>query len=91
MRYYEGNLWFTSTRQGVMKIVPNRFNDVFERYHLPPMVVNSTCLYDGSLFLGTDSGLIVLEKDMPAQSIPLTEARTASGADLVILAFESRK
>ena len=82
MADYEGNLWFTSTRQGVMKIVPNRFNDVFERYHLPPMVVNSTCLYDGSLFLGTDSGLIVLEKDMPAQSIPLTEARTASGVDL---------
>ena len=79
---YEGNLWFTSTRQGVMKIVLNRFNDLFARYHLPPMVVNSTCLYDGDLYLGTDSGLIVLGQDIPKQSIPLSEARTASGADL---------
>ena len=79
---YEGNLWFTSTRQGVMKIVPNRFTDLFERYHLPAMVINATCLYDGSLFLATDSGLIVLEEDLPAQTIPLKEARTASGEDL---------
>ena len=32
---YEGNLWFTSSRQGVMKIVPNQFADIFERYNIP--------------------------------------------------------
>ena len=79
---YEGNLWFTSTRQGVMKIVPNRFTDLFEHYHLPAMVINSTCLYDEGLYLGTDSGLIVLDEDLPVQRIPLTEAITASGTDL---------
>ena len=79
---YEGNLWFTSTRQGVMKIVLNRFNNLFERYYPPPMVVNSTCLHDGCLYLGTDSGVIVLDEELPVQSIPLTEARTASGKDL---------
>ncbi len=82
MADYEGNLWFTSTRQGVMKIVPNRFNDLFERYHLPPMVVNSTCLLDGNLYLATDSGLIVLGEEQLIQDIPLTEAKTASGEDL---------
>ena len=82
MADYEGNLWFTSTRQGVMKIVPNRFTDLFERYHLPTMVINSTCLYDDRLFLATDSGLIVLEEDRPAQAIPLEKAKAASGADL---------
>ena len=84
MADYEGNLWFTSTRQGVMKIVPNRFTDLFEHYHLPPMVINSTCLHDGLLYLATDSGLIVLDKDLPVQSIPLTEAKTASGKDLEV-------
>ena len=82
MADYEGNLWFTSKRQGVMKIVPNRFSDLFARYHLPDMVVNSTCIYDGLLFLATDTGLIVLGDEIPIQELPLTKAETASGADL---------
>ena len=79
MMDYEGNLWFTSTRQGVMKLVPNRFSDVFERYGLQPMVVNSTCMSGGRLFIGTDTGLIVTDKDGVLDSIPLTSVATASG------------
>ena len=36
MTDYEGNLWFTSTRQGVMKVVPNQFSDLYEHCGLPP-------------------------------------------------------
>ena len=60
---YEGNLWFTSSRQGIMKIVPDRFTDLSELAGLPPLVVNSTCLYDGLLYLGTDTGLVILDQD----------------------------
>ena len=56
MTDYEGNLWFTSTRQSVMKIVPNQFLDIFKQYDLPAEVVNSTCMYGRQLFMGTDSG-----------------------------------
>ena len=31
MTDYLGNLWFTSTRQGIMKIVPNQFSDIYAR------------------------------------------------------------
>ncbi len=62
MTDYEGNLWFTSSRQGVMKIVRNRFLDVFEKYGLDPTVVNSTCYYMNQLYIGSDDGLILVDE-----------------------------
>ena len=82
MTDYMGNLWFTSTRQGVMKVVPNRFSNLFDRYGLPETVVNSTCMCEGKLFVGTDSGLIVLDKNGLVSDIPLTRAETISGVDM---------
>ncbi|MBR6478602.1 MAG: hypothetical protein IKS85_09175 [Lachnospiraceae bacterium] len=80
---YQGNLWFTSSRQGVMKIVPDQFMDVFERYHLSSAVVNSTCYLDGLLYVGMDKGLTVLDKESIVESIPLEKAVTTSGRALV--------
>ena len=79
---YEGNLWFTSSRQGVMKIVPNQFSNLYERYFLAGAVVNSTCLYDDQLFVATDSGLTVIGESGVVESLPLKKAMTASGEDL---------
>ena len=81
MTDYEGNLWFTSTRQGVMKIVPNQFSDLFEQNNIPAAIVNSTCMYGSQLFIGTDDGLIVVERGKRVDSIPLTKVVTASGAE----------
>ncbi|MCR5487318.1 MAG: HD domain-containing protein [Lachnospiraceae bacterium] len=82
MTDYLGNLWFTSTRQGVMKVVPNQFSNLFERYGLPPAVVNTTCMCEDKLFVGTDTGLIVIGKDGPLESLPLSKAESASGKEL---------
>lgn len=82
MADYEGNLWFTSTRQGVMKIVKNSFSDIYQRYHLSKAVVNSTCMYGDRLFIGTDIGLTVLDNHGKVSSVPLTKAQTASGEEL---------
>ena len=76
---YEGNLWFTSTRQGVMKITPNRFSDIFERNKVSKAVVNTTCLYGEDLYVGTDTGLVVIGPDGPLSQVPITKAQTASG------------
>ena len=81
MRDYLGNLWFTSTRQGVMKVVPNQFTDLFERYGLSTRVVNSTCMCEDKLFVATDTGLIVIDENGPLSSLPLTKAVTNTGAD----------
>ena len=82
MTDYLGDLWFTSSRQGVMKVVPNRFNDYSMQYDLPQTVVNSTCMSGDKLFVGTDTGLIVLDENGPLSSLTLTKAETASGAEL---------
>ncbi len=58
---YQGNLWFASSRQGVMKVVTNNFFDVTEAAKLDPEVVNATCMYDDKLYIGTDNGLIALD------------------------------
>lgn len=59
---YEGNLWFASSRQGILKIVSNKFSDISRISKMPSCVVNSTCLRDGILYVGTDTGLIKLDK-----------------------------
>ena len=78
---YSGNMWFTSSRQGVMKIVPNQFSDLFEKYNLGGRVVNSTCIFGDILFMGTDNGLIAVDEkaDCVLESIPITQAYTPSG------------
>ena len=82
MSDHEGNLWFTSTRQGVMKIVPNQFADLYEKYDLPEDVVNTTCVLDDRLYIGTDSGLTVIGPDGPVRHVPVSSAMTASGTEL---------
>ena len=77
---YQGNLWFTSSKQGVMKVVPNQFSDLFGQYGLKGEVVNATCIYDGRIFVGTKkSGLIVLDEEGVVAELPLTSAVTAGG------------
>ena len=63
MEDHEGNLWFTSTRQGVMKLVPDRFTDISQIAGLDSMVVNSTCVNGDYLYLGTDVGLTILDSN----------------------------
>ena len=82
MTDYEGNLWFTSIRQCVMKVVPNRFQDLFSLWGLKEDVVNTTCILDDQLFIGTDDmGLMVVKDGKALETLPLTGARTASGKD----------
>lgn len=80
---YQGNLWFTSSRQGVMKIVPNHFQDVFEKYGINSRVVNTTCLKGRELFIGTDNGLIIVDRDGVMGSYVLRSVRTASGEKIM--------
>lgn len=70
---YEGNIWFVSSRQGVMKIVRSDFSNVSEKAGIKSDVVNTTCLYDNELYIGTDSGLIILNKSGKPKTNALTE------------------
>ncbi|MCR4611603.1 MAG: response regulator [Lachnospiraceae bacterium] len=58
---YQGNMWFASSTQGVMKIATNNFIDLMEKYRLPNDVVNTTCLYNGILYIGMDEGILAVD------------------------------
>ncbi|MBO4592236.1 MAG: HD domain-containing protein [Eubacterium sp.] len=83
---YEYNLWFTSSRQGLMKIVPNEFRDISARYDLENMVVNSTCIYNDTLLIGSDSGLKQVrldEKGSKLVGLPIASCATSATEELV--------
>ena len=73
MTDYENNVWFVSSRQGVMKLVKNNFTDVSDAAGIPECVVNTTCLYNGDLYIGTDSGLYIVGENNRQKSNDLTE------------------
>ena len=54
---YQGNVWFTSQRQGVLKLSPNIFTNVTRKAEIEEMV---NCLYrDGrELYMGTEEGIL---------------------------------
>ena len=57
---YQDNIWFTSSKQGVMKLSRNPFVDIFRKGEMEPAVVNAL-LTDGKLlYIGTDTGLSIL-------------------------------
>ncbi|MCR4831310.1 MAG: response regulator [Pseudobutyrivibrio sp.] len=70
---YQGNLWLTSTRQGVAKIVTNNFENLTKEAGLEPDVVNATCLYHEKLYIGTDNGLQILDDENKPVENELTE------------------
>lgn len=85
MADYQGNLWFASSQQGIMKLVPNQFTDIFDQCGLDPEVVYTTCMYGGKLFVGTkNSGLLVLRDGKRVGSLPLGD-----GNDLIKMLEDS--
>ena len=70
---YQGNLWFASSRQGVMKLVANNFQDITRTAGIDHDAVNSTCMHRDNLYVGTDSGLYILDRDMHSIENSLTE------------------
>jgi ligand-binding sensor domain-containing protein len=70
---YQGNIWIASSRQGVMKLVSNNFTNVTAEAGIEDVVVNSTCLYNDSLYIGTNEGLIYLKDKTTVEETALTE------------------
>jgi len=70
---YEGNLWFASSRDGIMKLVRGKFTSINASSGLTGTTINATLIYDGYLFAATDNGLIALDAATYKQvSHPLT-------------------
>ncbi len=54
---YQGNLWFTSSRLGLLKMCRSPFNEIYTALELEPAVVNAVSEWNGVLYFGTDTGI----------------------------------
>jgi len=70
---YQGNIWVASSTLGVMKIVRNNFVDLSGKAGLEEVVTNTTCLAGDFLYVGTDSGLRIINKKNETVENELTE------------------
>ncbi len=58
---YQGNLWFTSSRLGLLRMAPSAFKDVYGTVGMPNRVVNAVEKWQGEYYFGTDKGLDVVD------------------------------
>ena len=70
---YQGNLWFTSSRQGLLKLCLNSFSEIYASAGLPESVVNSVAKFNGIFYFATDNGLTAID---PQTGRPVQNAIT---------------
>ncbi len=59
---YQGNLWFTSSRLGLLRLAKSPFQDVYGAVGMERQVVNSVVFWKGCYYIGTDNGLDIVDK-----------------------------
>ncbi len=59
---YQGNLWFTSSRLGLLRLAKSAFKDVYGTLGIERRVVNAIVMWQNSYYIGTDKGLDVVDK-----------------------------
>ena len=59
---YQGNLWFTSSRLGLLRLAKSAFKDVYGTIGMERRVVNAIVMWQGCYYVGTDKGLDVVDK-----------------------------
>ena len=54
---FQGNLWFTSSRLGLLRMAPSNFRDIFSVAGMENRVVNAIVQWQGAYYFGTDKGM----------------------------------
>ena len=58
---YQGNLWFTSSRLGLLRMAPSSFRDVYGSVGMRRQVVNTIVKWQNAYYIGTDKGLDIVD------------------------------
>ena len=64
---YQGNLWFTSSRLGLLRLAKSPFKDVYGSIGMERRVVNTIVFWQGCYYIGTDKGLDVVDRSCRKQ------------------------
>ena len=54
---YQGNLWFTSSRLGLLRMAASDFRDIYTTAGMDNRVVNTIVQWNGVYYFGTDKGM----------------------------------
>ena len=54
----QGNIWFSSSKQGILKLSKNPFSDLYKRIGQPAQVVNAIIMDGDYAYIGTDNGVV---------------------------------
>ncbi len=60
---YQGNLWFSSSRLGLLKMCETAFAEIYLSAGFDEAVVNSVTKYNGKIYFGTDDGLSMIDAE----------------------------
>lgn len=64
---YQGNLWFTSSRLGLMRLAKSPFRDIYGSLGMERTVVNAIVFWQNNYYIGTDNGLDVVDRECHKQ------------------------
>ena len=71
---FQENLWFTSSRLGLLKMCKSQFSEIYLSAGFQEVVVNSIASFEGNLYFATDEGLSAInQKTGKSVSNELTE------------------
>ena len=60
---YQGNLWFASSRLGLLRLTRSGIKDIYTDTGLKSNVVNATAVFGGLLYAGEDDGLRIIDPE----------------------------
>ena len=60
---YQGNLWFSSSRLGLLKMCETAFAEIYLSAGFDEAVVNSVSKFNGKIYFGTDDGLSMIDAE----------------------------
>ncbi|MDO5155159.1 MAG: two-component regulator propeller domain-containing protein [Eubacteriales bacterium] len=60
---YQGNMWFTSSRLGLLKISESVFSNIYAKGNYETDVVNAVTEWNGNIYIGSDNGLDVMNAE----------------------------
>lgn len=72
---YQGNLWFVSSRLGLLRLCPSVFQEIYEKYDLDEKVVNTVAKWQGQMYFGTDVGIYVISENREAKPEDVIEEK----------------
>lgn len=64
---YQGNLWFSSSRLGLLRLAPSSFLNIYSTIGMDHRVVNTTAFWKGNYYFGTDRGLDIVNDELSEQ------------------------